>query len=433
VIMRVIRTRASVSELRRAIGLFWLLCDQAIFTLTNFGLNVLFARWLTPAEYGLYGVSFSGFMLVSIVHYTSVLEPLLVQAAGLGGFRCSAFVRTAIIAHSVLNLLAALVSVALFLIAEAFGAREIGLAMLCVGVGGPAMLALLTMRRLCLVFMSAQTPAVVGIIYCAGVAGTAYAFHVNGSATWIALWLVTSVWSLGGAAIIGTKLVRNTRARSCCDSKRKEMFSMGDLCRFQWRYAKYGIVGSLFAWLRGSGTMMVASHFVSLASLGGVVAMQSLGQGLVQVNSALAASWLVRFSRGSANGRGAIALGYIIAVGGVVLLAAFFASVLVHEVYHGKYDQYAWQFPLFLLTFGVIGLEDFFSSQFKAAGKLARGYAPHLGAAFAAIAGSLSLVPAYGASAVVFSVLLASAVGLAVAAWPDRPVAKIRFMADQER
>jgi hypothetical protein len=56
----------------------WLLCDQGIFAMINFLLNIMFARWLTPEEYGLFGVSFSGFILLTGLHWTAVLEPLLV-------------------------------------------------------------------------------------------------------------------------------------------------------------------------------------------------------------------------------------------------------------------------------------------------------------------------------------------------------------------
>ena len=57
----------------------WLFVDQAVFALTNLVLNLLFAHWLTPAEYGRFGVTFSGFILLSVLHWFVVVEPLLVE------------------------------------------------------------------------------------------------------------------------------------------------------------------------------------------------------------------------------------------------------------------------------------------------------------------------------------------------------------------
>ena len=65
----------------KVIRLFWLMTDQGVFALSNFVLNVQFARWLSPHEYGLFAISFTGFVLLSVVHYGCLLEPLLVLSA----------------------------------------------------------------------------------------------------------------------------------------------------------------------------------------------------------------------------------------------------------------------------------------------------------------------------------------------------------------
>src|SRR5262245_20810067 len=65
----------------KIVRLFWLMTDQGVFALSNFVLNVQFARWLSPHEYGLFAISFTGFVLLSVVHYGCLLEPLLVLSA----------------------------------------------------------------------------------------------------------------------------------------------------------------------------------------------------------------------------------------------------------------------------------------------------------------------------------------------------------------
>ncbi len=58
----------------------WTLADQGLFTLTNFGLNILFARWLTPDEYGAFTVAFAFFLLLGAFHIAVLIEPLLIFA-----------------------------------------------------------------------------------------------------------------------------------------------------------------------------------------------------------------------------------------------------------------------------------------------------------------------------------------------------------------
>src|SRR4051794_7045843 len=62
----------------KVLRLTWLVTDQGVFALTNFALNVQLARWLSPYGYGLFAISFTGFVLLSVVHYACLLEPLLV-------------------------------------------------------------------------------------------------------------------------------------------------------------------------------------------------------------------------------------------------------------------------------------------------------------------------------------------------------------------
>jgi hypothetical protein len=60
------------------VPLAWLMADQAVIALTNFVTNILFARWLPPVDYGILAVSFTGYLLLTVIHYGGILEPLLV-------------------------------------------------------------------------------------------------------------------------------------------------------------------------------------------------------------------------------------------------------------------------------------------------------------------------------------------------------------------
>src|SRR5437868_13120790 len=79
--------------------LFWLLADQGVFAVRNFMMNVLFARWLTPYDYGLFSISFSGYVLLSVVHYGAFLEPFLIQSGQIGTSQRRSYAVIAGLAH----------------------------------------------------------------------------------------------------------------------------------------------------------------------------------------------------------------------------------------------------------------------------------------------------------------------------------------------
>jgi hypothetical protein len=59
---------------------FWAVSDQGLFSLSNFALNLLLARWLVPQDYGAFTVALSVFYLVGTFHGALLTEPMLVFA-----------------------------------------------------------------------------------------------------------------------------------------------------------------------------------------------------------------------------------------------------------------------------------------------------------------------------------------------------------------
>ena len=92
------------TEWQRRRPFIWLMFDQAIFAATNFALNVLFARWLSVRDYGIYSISFSIFLFLTVVHWATVIEPLIVQAARVEADRVRAFAVALVKAHGLLLL-----------------------------------------------------------------------------------------------------------------------------------------------------------------------------------------------------------------------------------------------------------------------------------------------------------------------------------------
>ena len=142
--------------------LFWLMTDQGVFALSNFVLNVQFARWLSPHDYGLFAISFTGFLLLSVIHYGCLLEPLLVLSSQVGADRRGSYLMALVHLHMLLFGSVIAVSALAFACAWGLGASEAGWLIVGAGIGGSTNLALLTARRLCLIFLSTRISALVG-------------------------------------------------------------------------------------------------------------------------------------------------------------------------------------------------------------------------------------------------------------------------------
>lgn len=111
---------------RRGRSMGWLLFDQAVFAAGNFLTNIMFARWLDPISYGLFALSFSGFILLSVIHWSMMVEPLLVVAPTIERARQRAYVMVLIKSHVALIAILSLAGLAGLLLAGTLGASRIG-------------------------------------------------------------------------------------------------------------------------------------------------------------------------------------------------------------------------------------------------------------------------------------------------------------------
>ena len=58
------------------------IADQGVFAVSNFLLNILLARWLTPDDYGCFALAYSVFLSFLLVHSALFTTPLLVFGQG---------------------------------------------------------------------------------------------------------------------------------------------------------------------------------------------------------------------------------------------------------------------------------------------------------------------------------------------------------------
>src|ERR1041385_5129801 len=122
--------------IHHGLGLFWLFADQGVFALSNFLLNVLFARWLPQNDYGIFALTFSGYLILTLIHYGMILEPLLVQSGKIEPRCHRSYVVTVIKAHVLVNLVVIGLSLAVMAMLLAVGLPTAGYGVMGAGAGG---------------------------------------------------------------------------------------------------------------------------------------------------------------------------------------------------------------------------------------------------------------------------------------------------------
>ncbi|MBV8616784.1 MAG: hypothetical protein JOY66_23845 [Acetobacteraceae bacterium] len=387
--------------------------DQGIFASTNFALNVLFARWLSVRDYGIYSVSFSFFLFLAVIHWATVIEPLIVQAARVEADRVRAFALALVKAHGLLLLAIAGLCCLGFVAANLLGARQVGWQLLCAGIGGNMVLTLLTARRLCLVFFSARMSALFGLGYCLGVVLSAALLHRLGDISWFEVWMIMGGWSGAAALAIFGHLYR----RASGDGP----FTLGDLFRFQSTYARWGIFSALFYWLRGDALLLILAQSAGVEALAQTRVVATLCNPLLQVNAALNASWLVRFPTVPVLERGAEMRRKLVPYASVglalVVVTALIYRPLVTAIFGTRYAGAAWLLPVLYLANVLGGLETFMGGGLKAWGALRSGYLPHFISSVVALALGSVLIPRAGIVGLAYCSAATGALGAALALW----------------
>lgn len=396
------------------LALVWLMADQGVFALSNFVTNVLFARWLLPIDYGMFAVSFTGYTLMTVFHFGAILEPLLVQSPRVAPERRHSYIVALIHAHLLM-----LASVGVFVMAgygvtEVLHTPEIGLAIVGAGIGGSFMLMLLIARRLCLVFLSTRVSAIIGVVYLTGVISTTYAMHRYGQVVWFDLWLIMGGWSLLCSTIIFTMLYITLSGR--------EPYTLTELWRFQWHYARYGLGASVCSWFRVDGIFLMLAQAAGLEVIAQTRAVLNLANPVIQVIIALHTSWLVGFSRDPDRLNKTLAI-YCAGAALVVLMFAASYNQLVAWVYGGRFLEGAWLLPLYCVSQAFYGVEVVFSCFMKAVGtkaggSLRRAYAPQFFGCVAALGLGALLIPYYDQrgymTTIIFSFVLGAAISVSL-------------------
>lgn len=96
---------------------FLSILDQGLFSGTNFLINILLARWLSPEEYGAFSVTFSIYLFFASVLNALTLEPMLIFGSSRYLHNINSYLKKILQSHIVLSIIISgfLIFISLFL------------------------------------------------------------------------------------------------------------------------------------------------------------------------------------------------------------------------------------------------------------------------------------------------------------------------------
>ena len=326
--------------------------DQGLFASSNFLLNVMLARWLTPSEYGAFAFAFSVFLLFGVFHSALFTDPMLVFGPGKYHERFPEYLGLLLRGHFVLMLpAAALLAATAFLLGRVYS-PAVERAFLALAIAGPFILLLWLLRRAFYVRLNPGWAAVGGVFYLVVLLTSILVVRRAGLLSPATGFLAMATASLTASLILFAML----RPRLATDSS-----TMRAVAADHWRYGRWLAATAGIGWLPGNIYYVLLPASLGLEAAGALKALMNLAMPALHSITALSGLLLpvLVVNRKQSGSLGMVktmrSFFALFLLGSTLYLAVLWGvrSELFRVLYAGKYTEYA-SWPL-LLT-GVLPL-----------------------------------------------------------------------------
>lgn len=335
----------------------WAIADQGLFAVSNFAMNILLARWLTPSEYGAFAVAYSVFLLFGTAHTALLTEPMLIFGSAKYEAHFAAYMRMLLRGHWWVSGLGGLLLAIGGGITWIAGSREVGIALLGLAPVAPCVLLTWLTRRACFARLRPHWAAGAGAVYLVlMLTGLFLLFHLGMLSVLSAL-AVMAVASIAAGLLLIHLLGADHRTTS-------PLVTTRGVVSDHWGYGRWALATSAISWVPQNVLLIAMSGFTGLAGSAAFKAMLNLVMPILQSLSALGILLLPAMVR--VRGRPAfrkliwVALGLF--VGGALaywLLLGTFAAPLVGLLYKGRYAHTAellWVIGLLPVSVAVVSV-----------------------------------------------------------------------------
>jgi O-antigen/teichoic acid export membrane protein len=384
--------------------------DQGLFAGTNFIVNILLARWLTPAEYGAFALALSVFLLFGTFYTASLTEPMMVFGPGKYASHFREYLGILLRGHFIFVFPATVMLVgAGFLLGRVYSA-SVERAFLGLALAAPFILLLSLARQAFYVQLRPGWAAGGGFLYLTFLLSLICALQASQR-----LSLVTAFIGMGVGALVVSLFLLFVLGPSWTAERGNPSAKM--VFADHWRYGRWSVATAGIIWLPSNVYYVVLPIWLGLEGSGGLKALMNLAMPALQSINALSLlllPLLVQSRKESGTHAMANTMRSFLALflfGSALYLALLWGlrSEIFRLLYAGKYTEYA-SWPL-LLT-GVLPLvacvTAVLSNALRALERPDRVFWCYLGSSIVALLGGIALVAIMGVTGALLGQLFSS-------------------------
>ena len=387
-------------------GVFASIADQAVFSGTNFALNVLLARWLTAEEYGAYSVAWSVCLILVAFHNALIVEPMMVVGPAEFGARLGSYLKRVTKLNVATVFVMGILGAAASFFYHGLAVRD---ALSALGLAVPGYLLLLTLRREQYIVDRPLRSFYLSVGYAALSAGALAGLHSLGK---LAAWNAVLVMGVSYLVALWTLLRRNLPL-----DYQPSPHSLNEISVAHWRYGKWLFVSAVLGVGVSDMQVLLLSKMVDLASAGALRALMNFILPVGQLFTVLSVFMLPKLAR-SMKERG-VALGlrraslYSLCVMSIAFAYSsslvLLAGPLEHLLYGGRMATYVGDMPWLALMAFLSGVAIAFTTPLRAAQNSQHALFAGVAATAVGLGSSLLLLPHYGLRGAFISLVLANA------------------------
>jgi O-antigen/teichoic acid export membrane protein len=405
------------------------IADQALFSGSNFLVNVLLARWLTPAQYGAYSLAYAVFLLFAGMHTAVLTEPMVVFGAGKYRSHFNRYLRTVVSSHWAVMLPASLLMLVVAVFLGRVYSRDAQDAFLGLVVGAGAILLFWIVRRVFYILLQPGWAVAGGALYLVAILGAVAALRTIGR-----LSSFTAFLGMAAASVITSMLLLARFFREPKEESGALTFST--VAVDHWRYGRWALGSAVISWFPGQVYYALLPAWLGLEGSAALRALMNFAMPVLQAISALSMLLLPALVRnrqsegGSKMTRTMLGFLALFLSGSIVYCALLwtFRQQIFHVFYGGKYEQYSgWPMLLVgLLPFGTCA-SAVLGSGLRAIERPDLILWCYIASAISSVAFGIPLAAKLGVSGALLGLLISSLVTVALMGWFwKRPVTPCR-------
>jgi O-antigen/teichoic acid export membrane protein len=395
--------------------------DQGIYSGSNFVFNILLARWLSPEDFGSFSLAFAIFLFFTGFYNAMILEPMSVFGMAKYADNIHRYLSSQFAIHIIVTSISAIFisSAGYVLFYFSFANSFLSYAIVGAGCFLPLMLLMWLARRAFYILGEPGWACLLSCLYSICLLGGAFYLRfmkVESSIAWFGI--------MGFSSLAGLIILFRLNVFNFALDKNSEL-SWKKLLAEQWVFGKWIILAAFLNFVATQIQIFIAAGILGLEAAGVLRALQNFMLPMMQVLFAISTLILpsIAFAYGKKNY--AIMRRKSFEVSGILLFLSilyviclfFFSDSLENFLYTNKYEEFTWLIPVI----GIIPLISAFEIGFSLIVRSLQRSIYHtiltFGMAVVASLSSLYLIPSFGITGAVWSLVVTTCASLVINIW----------------